>query len=438
VPQIPSPSLRPSVQSIDSSRDCTDGTIAFTDVASNSCGTNDIFKFNGSAWYCGTDVDTDTTLSEANVEAYIFDADNTGTLSSGTLALGSLSYTGTLTDTNIADALTISSGGSVADGALSANVSLFGSAVDSSEITNGTVTGTDLASATILFSNIAQNGCSSQDVMKWNGSAWACATDVDTDTDSQNLFATINADNGTDPVADGSTDTLNLVSGSGVTITGDGTTDTITVAATLGTDISSAEIVDGTIVSADISDGSIANADLANSSLTVTAGTGITGGGAVSLGGTVTLNASLGTDIASAEIVDGTIAFADLASNSCNSGEIFKYNGSAWYCGTDVDTTLDETAVDGFVSNNGYLTSEVDGSTTNELQNLFLTIATPDANNPTADSQTDTLTFANGAGVAITSNGATDTITIATTLGTSIDSSRDHRWYHRFHRRCFQ
>jgi predicted transporter len=405
------------------SAEIADGTIAFTDIASNSCGTNDIFKFNGSAWYCGTDVDTDTTLSEANVEAYIFDADNTGTLSSGTLALGSLSYTGTLTDTNIADALTISSGGSVADGALSVNVSLFGSSVDSSEITNGTVTGTDLASATILFSNIAQNGCSSQDIMKWNGSAWDCATDVDTDTDSQNLFATINADNGTDPSADSSTDTLNFVSGTGVTITGDGTTDTITVAATLGTDISSAEIVDETIVSADISDGSIANADLANSSITVTAGTGLTSGGAVSLGGTVTLNASLGTDITSGEIVDGTITFADLASNSCNSGEIFKYNGSAWYCGTDIDTTLDETAVDGFVSNNGYLTSEVDGSTTNELQNLFLTIATPDANNPTADSQTDTLTFANGTGVAITSNGATDTITIATTLGTDIDSA---------------
>jgi len=40
---------------------------------------------------------------------------------------------------------------------------------------------------------------------------------------------------------------------------------------------------------------------------------------------------------------------------------------------TDTDTQLDETAVDGFVSNNGYLTSEVDGDVTNEIQDLNLT-----------------------------------------------------------------
>ncbi|PIZ63364.1 hypothetical protein COY16_02170 [Candidatus Roizmanbacteria bacterium CG_4_10_14_0_2_um_filter_39_13] len=38
----------------------------------------------------------DSKLSEAEIEAYIFDTDNTGTLTSGTLALDSLSYTGTL------------------------------------------------------------------------------------------------------------------------------------------------------------------------------------------------------------------------------------------------------------------------------------------------------------------------------------------------------
>ena len=38
----------------------------------------------------------------------------------------------------------------------------------------------------------------------------------------------------------------------------------------------------------------------------------------------------------------------------------------------DDDTHLTEAEVDNYVSNNGYLTSEVDGSTTNELQNLSL------------------------------------------------------------------
>jgi len=39
----------------------------------------------------------------------------------------------------------------------------------------------------------------------------------------------------------------------------------------------------------------------------------------------------------------------------------------------DTDTQLDEAAVDAFVANNGYLTAEVDGSTTNEIQDLTFT-----------------------------------------------------------------
>jgi hypothetical protein len=44
---------------------------------------------------------TDTTLTEDETESYIFDADNTGTLSSGTLDFSSLSYSGTLGDSEI-------------------------------------------------------------------------------------------------------------------------------------------------------------------------------------------------------------------------------------------------------------------------------------------------------------------------------------------------
>ncbi|MBU4208495.1 MAG: hypothetical protein KKD12_02290 [Proteobacteria bacterium] len=64
--------------------------------------------------------------------------------------------------------------------------------------------------------------------------------------------------------------------------------------------INTTQIIDGTILAGDIAasaintthilDGTVANLDLANSSLTVTAGTGLTGGGAVALGGSTTLN----------------------------------------------------------------------------------------------------------------------------------------------------
>ncbi|MBN2016252.1 hypothetical protein JW766_05485, partial [Candidatus Dojkabacteria bacterium] len=64
-------------------------------------GTNKL-QWNGTAFVCSQDLDTNTQLSEVQVEGYIFDGDNVGTLSSGTLALDSLSFTGTLNDANIA------------------------------------------------------------------------------------------------------------------------------------------------------------------------------------------------------------------------------------------------------------------------------------------------------------------------------------------------
>lgn len=63
----------------------------------------------------------------------------------------------------------------------------------------------------------------------------------------------------------------------------------------------------------------VANADLANSSLTVTAGTGLTGGGAVSLGGSTTLNLSTPVSVANGGTnktswSTGSVAFAASAS----------------------------------------------------------------------------------------------------------------------------
>jgi hypothetical protein len=77
----------------------------------------------------------------------------------------------------------------------------------------------------------------------------------------------------------------------------------------------------------------------------------------------------------------------------------------------------------GALTNNGagalswvaYLTAEVDGSTTNEIQNLFETIAVAGQDSVVADTSTDTLTLV-GAGItAITTTAASDTITITST-----------------------
>lgn len=103
----------------------------------------------------------------------------------------------------------------------------------------------------------------------------------------------------------------------------------------------------------------------------------------------------------------------------------------------DVDTTqniaiLSNLTSNGFVKTSGgsgtlsidtntYLTAEVDGSTTNELQSIFQTISTTSGTSPVADSTTDTLALTAGTGVTVTGDSSADSVTFASTLGTSVD-----------------
>lgn len=65
------------------------------------------------------------------------------------------------------------------------------------------------------------------------------------------------------------------------------------------------------------------------------------------------------------------------------------------------------------------LTAEVDGSTTNELQNLFQTIDTSSGTDPVADSTTDTLALTGTAPVTVTGDSSNDTVTIAVSDATT-------------------
>lgn len=58
--------------------------------------------------------------------------------------------------------------GLLPDARLSANVSLLGALIESVDITD----------ATILFADWNQNGCILNQIPKWNGAVWACATDA--------------------------------------------------------------------------------------------------------------------------------------------------------------------------------------------------------------------------------------------------------------------
>jgi len=53
----------------------------------------------------------------------------------------------------------------------------LGTDIASSEITNGTILAEDISEGTITFAKIAQNSCGNNQIMKWNGFAWACSAD---------------------------------------------------------------------------------------------------------------------------------------------------------------------------------------------------------------------------------------------------------------------
>src|SRR5208282_5730895 len=84
----------------------------------------------------------------------------------------------------------------------------------------------------------------------------------------------------------------------------------------------------------------VTNAMLANSSVTVKAGTGLSGGGTVALGGTVTLtNTALGTitgvTAGSGLTGGGTTGSVSLSLlQTCSTGQVLAWSGTTWVCST--------------------------------------------------------------------------------------------------------
>ncbi|MES2970929.1 MAG: hypothetical protein V4702_01240 [Patescibacteria group bacterium] len=165
----------------------------------------------------------------------------------------------------------------------------------------------------------------------------------------------------------------------------------------------------------------ISNLELVNSSLTVTAGSGLTNGGSVALGAATTLNIGAGNGI-TVNADDITLAIQankglevdgnGLSLIDCGLNQILKYNGAnQWACDTDSDTTgAPNSAAYVTVGNDGTLTGERAITPTGNLigsdggANSTYSINT--INNPTFSSSVTTPLLQSSGALSITPGGA--------------------------------
>ncbi|HBA60389.1 MAG TPA: hypothetical protein DCZ92_06160, partial [Elusimicrobia bacterium] len=249
------------------------------------------------------------------------------------------------------------------------NSAILDNAVTSAKIADGTIIAADIALSTISLDRLNQSGCASGQTAKWNGSAWACADDNDTNTtylaDGQSLQLTGNTFS-----ALPSSVTLqgNLFNGSSQLVQLNGTGYLPALNGSLLTDLAPGNVANGTlgagvIVSSvgangvrpgSILAGAIVDADI-NSAAAIAisklAGTGILGADVIA--SSIAVHAVYAAAIkdeavSSAKIADGAIIAADIAMSTisldrlnqsgCTSGQIAKWNGSAWACGEDTAT----------------------------------------------------------------------------------------------------
>jgi len=268
--------------------------------------------------------DTDTNLTEAEVDAF---ANNNGYLT--TEVDGSITNELNTTLTLSGTTLQLTDAG----GTLSQDL---GSIDTNTLYTNGS--GLSLAGTTF---SINAPTCTATEKLSWNGTTFQCTADIDTDTDT------------------------NYTAGSGITLTG--TVFSVDSANAV------ADFTNLTNIPVGLADGDDDTTYIAGTGLTLTGTTFSTTDPSIS--NELITGANLtGTNLNIIEA--GTTTTVDLASLTdtlsgltCAANEIAKYNGSTWICSADIDTDtkLTEAEVDAFANNNGYLTTEVDGSVTNEL-----------------------------------------------------------------------
>ncbi|MFC4096327.1 beta strand repeat-containing protein [Euzebyella saccharophila] len=227
-------------------------------------------------------------------------------------------------------------------------------AVTSAKILDGEIQTADILNGTILAEDLADMGAANDQVLKWNGTAWAPAADAGgvaytagsgltlsgaNEFSVDNLAGEVNGPTTATVIADNTINSAKIVDG----------------------EVQTADILNGTILAEDLADMGAANDQVLKWNGTIwapandaggvayTAGTGLTLSGANEfsvddLAGEVTgpttatvianntINSAKIVDgeVQTADILNGTILAEDLADMGAANDQVLKWNGTAW------------------------------------------------------------------------------------------------------------
>lgn len=163
--------------------------------------------------------------------------------------------------------------------------------------------------------------CANNEILQFSGGSWTCAPLAGASAYSFSITdntTTKSVNNGDTITFIGNEGLMATVASSGTVTYGLSDNGVTTVKLADGS-ITTPKIANNAVTTLTLADGAVTNAKLTNSSLSVTAGDGLSGGGVVALGSSTTLNLQ-----------------------ACSSGQILKNNGTNWACAADnSDTNTD-------------------------------------------------------------------------------------------------
>ena len=369
----------------------SDGAITATKLAQMGASSGQVMKWNGSAWVASQDNSGVSAISSSDVTTAL----GYTPVNPATAVTSVAGRTGvvTLSSSDITGLSFGTTAGTFAQG----NDSRFtdqrtpsNDSVTTAKILDGTITSADISSAAITFDKLNQSSATTGQVIKWNGSAWVASSD---DTGAGGTVTSVTA-SGPLSSSGGGTPNITITQANGSTSGYLSSTDWTTFSAKLSNF--------STLLSSDIT--SKLGYTPVNPATAVTSVAGRTG--VVTLSSSDITGLSFGTtagtfaqgndsrftdqrtpsndSVTSAKILDGTITSADISvaaitfdkfnQSSATTGQVIKWNGSAWVASSDDSSggTVTTVTASGPLSSSGGATPNITLSQANGTTSGYL------------------------------------------------------------------